>query len=74
MKTAPWNSPKVGLKILQGTVPEWGAGDATKTGRSVLKFSEESAQEGPGARKVPKSGKIGNRTESRQTKFYNLYY
>ena len=35
----------------------WGRG-ATKTGGSVLKFSKESAQEGPGARKVPESGKI----------------
>ena len=33
-----------------------GAGDATKTGRSVLNFSEESARRSPGARKSPKNG------------------
>ena len=32
---------------------DMGAGDATKTGRSVLKFSVESARSGPGARKSP---------------------
>ena len=37
-----------------------GAGDATKTGRSVLKFSAESASDGPGARKSPKNGKAEN--------------
>ena len=34
-----------------------GAGNATKTGRSVLKFSEESARSGPGGRKSPQNGK-----------------
>ena len=36
------------------------SGDATKTGRSVLKFSVESATSGPGARKSPKNGKPEN--------------
>jgi hypothetical protein len=39
---------------------DMGAGDATKTGRSVLKFSEESARSGPGARKSPQNGKSEN--------------
>ena len=41
---------------------DMGAGDATKTGRSVLKFSEESARRSPGARKSPKSGKPENQS------------
>ena len=38
-----------------------GGRDATKTGRSVLKFSEESARNGPGARKSSQNGKAENR-------------
>ena len=40
---------------------DMGAGDATKTGRSVLNFSEESARRSPGARKSPKNGNPENR-------------
>ena len=39
---------------------DMGAGDATRTGRSVLKFSEESARSRPGARKSPENGKPEN--------------
>ena len=75
-KTAPWNSPNVEQKILRTKFSGHGAGDATKTGRSVLKFSGESARHGPGARKSPKKEKlkinVSNSNKIHQTKICTL--
>ena len=46
------------------------SGDATKTGRSVLKFSVECARSGPGARKSPKNGE----PENQQRGYTSFYY
>ena len=51
---------KLGSKFCVPPLWQGGGRNATKSGRSVLKFSGESARNGPGARKSPKNGKTEN--------------